>query len=1027
MSLTAQAIRNDRVTLLAVAVVILAGLGALNTIPRAEDPGFTIRTALVTTYLPGASPERVESLVTDTVEEKVQEIPELDFVSSESRTGVSLVFVNVKESENEMRPIWDDLRRKMEAVSGDLPAEVIGPIVDDDFGDVFPVMLTITGDDFSFAELKTMADDVRDELLHLDQVAQVEIYGDQPERVFVEYDVARLAEVGLSPGQLSQILSAQNIIISGGTVTAFGEDITLEPTGNFESLDDVRRTVVPLPSGRGVVYLGDLVTVRRGTVDPPNAWLHSTGRRALGLSIAAPEGTGNVSVLGEQVRGLLPHLRAAYPVGVEFDLVIFQPDFIDAQVDGFVSNLLQAIGIVLLVMLASLGLRTGLVVSTLIPTAMLATLVFMHVFGIGLDQISIAALIIALGMLVDNAIVMSESILVQRNEGKGAFEAAVDSANELKIPLLTSSLTTSAAFLPIFLAESSIGEYTGALFKVVTIALLSSWALSLTMMPLLCKIFLRPKSADGVTTDFDTPFYRRYRAALLAGVRRPGLTLVGVIVIFAVALYGLGFVPSVFMPKSDSARLLADLSYPLGTSIETTESMVFAVENHLRENYMADPADGEQVEGFLSWSAYVGNRGGPRYRLAFEPAKAGSEHVQMILTATDRAFIDRVIPELQDWMDARFPAVTHSWDAEAMGPPADAPVAVRLSGPETEPLFLRVEAVKERLRSIPGAFNVEDDWGARTKKLRVVIDQARARRAGASSEDVAISLRSGLSGIETTEYRASDDIIPIVLRSEAADRQDLGKIENMDVFVQSTGASIPLSQIARIEVAWEPSRILRRDRYKTVTVSADLVAGVGALDVAQEVASWLEEEAADWPRGYEWSLGGESEASDEANQSLVDKMPIAGFVILLLLVSQFNSLRRTAIVLATIPLGLIGVTVGLLLTGEVFSFMALLGVISLAGIIINNAIVLLDRIRIEIEENGRTPAEAVIESAQRRLRPILVTTATTCGGLLPLWFFGGPMWAPMAVSILFGLLFATALTLGVVPVLYAVLFRVRYE
>lgn len=1022
MNLTEAAIRNDRVTLLAVGILVLAGIGALGTIPRAEDPGFTIRTALVTTYLPGASPQRVASLVTDTIEEKVQELPELDFVSSQSRTGVSLVFVNIKESEDEMRPIWDDLRRKVQAVSGDLPQEAIGPFVDDDFGDVFPVMLTIAADDFSFAELQEIADAIRDELLHLDQVARVEIYGRQQERVYVEYDVARLAEVGLSPGQLRSILAAQNIIISGGTISVFGEDIALEPSGNFESLEDIRRTVVPLPRGQGVMYLGDLVQVRRDYVDPPTSWMHSTGRRCLGLSVAAPEGSGNTSALGQEIIALVDRLRVEYPVGVDFDLVLFQPEFIDAQVDDFVANLAQAMGIVLLVMLLSLGLRTGLIVSTLIPAAMLTTLLLMQVFGIGLDQISIAALIIALGMLVDNAIVMSESILVQMQEGKRAFAAAVDSANELRVSLLTSSLTTSAAFLPIFLAESAIGEYTGALFKVVTIALLSSWGLSLTMMPLLCTMFLRVKGSGGAES-YDTRFHRLYRAFLLDAVRRRWVSLGLVLAVFAVALWGLGFVPNVFMPRSDSARLIADLSYPLGTSIEITEEMVFAVEEHVAERYQATADE----SGFVNWSAYVGNRGGPRYRLAFDPAQEGSEHAQLIFTATDREFIDRVIPDLQAWMDLRFPEVRHSWDAEAMGPAAAAPVAVRLSGPELESLFRQVEAVKDKLRSIPGTTNVEDNWGARTKKLRVVIDQARARRAGVSSEDVATSLRAGLSGMEVSEYRASEDIIPIVLRSVAADRQDIGKIENIDVFVQQSGQSIPLSQIARIEVEWEPSKILRRDRYATVTVSADLLDGVGALGVATQLQAWFAEKSMTWPDAIAWQLGGDQEESQEANASLAAKMPIAGFVIVLLLMSQFNSFRRTAIVLLTIPLGMIGVTAGLLVTGEAFTFMALLGVISLAGIIINNAIVLLDRIRLEIDTNGRAPGEAVLESAQRRLRPILVTTATTVGGLLPLWFFGGPMWTPMAVSILFGLSFATVLTLVVVPVLYSLLFRVRYD
>jgi len=1022
MSITASAIRNDRVTLLVVAVVVLAGLQALQTLPRAEDPGFTVRTAVITTYLPGASPERVESLVTDTIEEKVQELPELDYVNSKTRTGVSLVFANVTESTpgEDMREVWDDLRRKIEEVTSELPQETIGPFVDDEFGDVYPIMLTITGDDFSFAELQEIADDVRDQLLFEDEVAQVEIFGRQAERIFVEYDIARLSEVGLSPAQLGQILSAQNIIISGGTLQAFGEDIALEPTGNYETIEAIGRTVIPLPGG-SVSYLADLVDIRPGYVDPPTAWMHSTGRRCLGLSIAAPEGTGNVSLLGQQVRDVLENVRRTYPVGLDFDLVIFQPAFIDAQVDSFIANLLQAIAIVLVVMLVSLGLRTGLVVSTLIPTAMLMTLAVMQFVDIGLDQISIAALIIALGMLVDNAIVMSESILVQMQEGKDSFAAAVDSATELRIPLLTSSLTTSAAFLPIYLAESSIGEYCASLFLVVSITLISSWILSITMMPLLCQLFLRVKPTDADDDRFDTRFYRGYRTFLTTAIARPVISVAVVGALFFGALQGLGFVPNIFMPKSDSARMIADLNYPLGTSIERTEDLAFDLETFVLDHFMAD----DDTEGFVDWSTYIGRQGGPRYRLAFAPAQEGSENIQMIFTATSRAFIDSTIPKLRDFVDRHHPTVQHAWEPETMGPAAAAPIQVRVSGPEVEPLFTIVEQVESRLRATTGTENVENDWGSRTKKLRVVIDQARARRAGASSEDVAISLGAGISGIEMTEFRGDDDIIPIVLRSKATNRQDLRRIENMQVFVQATGASVPLSQIARIEVAWEPSKILRRDRLKTVSVNADLRAGYGALDVGDALASWLSDVSQEWPRGYDYELGGDQEESQEANESLAAKMPIAAFLILVLLMTQFNSFRRTGIVLLTIPLGIIGVTIGLLITSEPFSFFALLGVISLSGIIINNAIVLLDRIRLEIEDNGRAPAEAILESAQRRLRPILVTTATTCGGLLPLWFFGGPMWAPMAVSILFGLLFATLLTLGVVPVLYAIFFRVR--
>ena len=1022
MSITATAIRNDRVTLLTVAVILFAGFGALQSLPRAEDPGFTVRTALVQTLLPGASPERMESLITNTIEKTVQEMPELSFVESRTRTGVSMVFVNVKDSigAEDIDDVWDDLRKKMDAVTGDLPSEAIGPFVDDEFGDVYPVMLTIAADDFSFAELQDIADEVRDTLLRESEVARVDIFGEQDERIFVEYDVARLAEVGLSPSQLGGILRQQNIIVSGGTLTVFGEDIALEPSGNYEVLEDIGRTIVPLPNGR-VVYLGDLVDIRLGYVDPATSWMHTTGRRCLGLSISAPKGTGNVSVLGAQVKSVVARIERDYPVGVDFDLVLFQPDFIDDQVNDFIENLAQAIAIVLLVMLISLGLRTGVVVSSLIPTAMLATLMLMQFFSIGLDQISIAALIIALGMLVDNAIVMSESIMVQMQEGKSSFQAAVDSASELRVPLLTSSLTTSAAFLPIFLAESAMGEYTGALFVVVTITLLCSWALSLTLMPLLCKLFLRVTPAtEG--DRFDTPFYRAYRGILTGAVKHPLVSVALTVALFVGAIQGLGLVPNEFMPKSDSSRLIANLALPVGTSIETTEAMVQDVEDYILAHHMA----GDDGEGFINWSTYIGDRGGPNYRLAFVTARAGSENAQLVFTATSRAFLDSTITKLRDYVDRWHPEVRQTWNAESLGPAAEFPVSVRVSGPEIEPLFRLVEDVKTQLRATPGAMNIQDDWGVRTKKLRVVIDQARARRAGASSEDVATSLNAGLTGIEVSEFRAFDEIVPIVLRSRATHREDLRRIENMDVFVQSTGASIPLSQIARLEVDWQPSKILRRDRDKTVTINADLEAGYGAIQVGAALNAWLEEASASWPRGYGFELGGDQEESAEANASIVAKLPIAGFLILLLLMTQFNSFRRTAIVLLTIPLGLIGVTIGLLVTGEPFSFFALLGVISLAGIIINNAIVLLDRIKLEMETNGLSADQAVIESAQRRLRPILVTTATTCGGLLPLWVFGGPMWAPMAVAILFGLLFATLLTLGVVPVLYSLFFRVRY-
>ena len=490
MDITRAAIEKNRITAVLLLAVLVGGASAYRGMSRAEDPGFIIRTAQVLTMFPGASPDRVENLVTDKLEKVIQEIPELDFVSSTSKTGVSIVMVNIREEFMDMRPIWDDVRRRVDRARPELPADIVGPTVNDEFGDVFGVVVALTGEGFSYAELKDVADEVRDELLRVDDVAKVVIHGAQDERVFVDYDNARLAELGLSPIQLRQILDSANIIIPGGDVSTDVERITLEPSGNFESVDDLRQAVVTLPGRPEILYLEDLATITRGYVDPPGSMVRSTGVPALALAVSMRDG-GNIITLGDGVALELRRLQALYPIGIEFDVVAFQPEIVSRKVAEFVANLLQAVGIVLVVMLLFLGLRTGLVVASLVPMAIVMALLVMSFLGIGLDQMSLASLIIALGMLVDNAIVMAESIMVQMSEGKDRRDAAIDSARELRVPLLISSLTTAAAFLPIFLSESSTGEYTAPLFKVVTITLLSSWVLALTMTPLLCVLFLK--------------------------------------------------------------------------------------------------------------------------------------------------------------------------------------------------------------------------------------------------------------------------------------------------------------------------------------------------------------------------------------------------------------------------------------------------------------------------------------------------------------------------------------------------------
>ncbi|GAB6097668.1 efflux RND transporter permease subunit [Desulfatiferula olefinivorans] len=1019
MNLTALALRWNRLTVVLVAVIIIGGLLAAKHIPQAEDPGFIIRTAMVSTYFPGASPERVERLVTDKLEKAVQEIPELDYVKSESRTGISIIYVNIKNEYKKLRPIWDDLRRKVDAARTDLPDEIIGPFVNDEFGDVFGIIMTLTGEGFRYAELKDIADEVKDELLCIDDVARVDIYGAQDERIFIEFNNSRLAELGMSPMYVRQILDGRNIIIPGGSVTAGHERIALEPTGNFESAEEILKTVVTLPGKDEVVYLGDLVSMTRGYIDPPSSIMHHNGVPCLGLGISMRDG-GNILTLGEEVSELRNRILELYPIGIEFDFLAFQPDRVHRSVSNFRDNLFQSIAIVIAVMLIALGLRTGVLVAGLIPVTIMMALLVMRFLGIGIDQISLAALLIALGILVDNAIVISESIMTQCREGKPVKQAAIDSAAELARPLLTASLTTSLAFLPIFMAKSSVGEYTAPLFKVVSITLVSSWFLALTVIPLLCVRFLKVAGSDG-EGSYQTPFYKWYRRMIEAMLRHRLPVLGLIIVLFVAAMAGFRYVPKRFMPDSDRSIITALIRTPPGSDIHYTERQVAELERFIRSELMIGP---DREEGVVNWGSFIG-KGAPRYILPYSPEPPESSVAYMIINTTNFEAVMPAIQRLEHYCDTCLPDLTVKIARLPVGPPVNHPVAVRLSGKETDRLLALVDQVKERLRQMPGVRQTGDDWGMRTKKLVVRINQERARRAGVSSQDIAVSLQSMLSGVTIGRYRENDDLIPITLRSVAADRTDMSKLESLNVYALAGGRSVSLKQVADVEVVWEQSKILRRDRLKTVEVYADLYDGYNALEINEALTSWLDGGKRQWGLGYRYDIAGEAEKSAESNASIAEQLPFAAMLILLLLVAQFNSIRRPLILLSIVPLGMIGVTCGLLVAGSYFGFMTLLGIVALSGIVINNANVLLDRIRIEIEDNGLPPQRAIVEAAQRRLRPILLTTLTTAGGLIPLWIGGGPMFRPMAIAIIFGLLFATVITLGVVPMLYSLFFRVK--
>jgi len=854
-------------------------------------------------------------------------------------------------------------------------------------------------------------------------VAKVEILGAQEERLFVEYNNAVLSKLGMTPKFLKDSLEQRNIIQPGGEIDVETESIALEPSGNFSSVDELKRTVVRLPNTDQLVYLEDIVDIYRGYVDPPEGLVRIDGDPGLTLAVSMAKG-GNLIALGERLDSFFKDIQEQYPHGVEFTRTYFQPTLVERKVNDFVESVFQAVAIVLGVMLLTLGLRTGMVVATLVPATMIISVFGMSIFDIQLDQMSLAALIIALGLLVDNAIVISESIMVRMASGEEAVPAALGATKELRVPLLIASLTTAAAFLPIRLAESAVGEYTGVLFSVVTLTLLISWVLALTMIPLLCVRFLKPKPIEE---PFDSKFYRFYRRTILAILRRPALSIAVAIVGFLGGLQLYRLVPQLFFPQQATNFFVAELTFPPGTSIQTTEGMIKDMESYIESELLA----GEDEDGITHWASFISTTP-PRFTLTYNPDAPRPRYSETMVHTTVPEVVPEMMHKLEHYVTERYPDVRPHVRALGNGPPVRKPIEVRISGKEVDQVFEIAENVKQMLNARDDTRNVGDNWGPKVKKMVVEVSEDRARRAGITNEDVATSLQTFLSGYETTYYREDDKTIPVVLRSVAEGRRNIDRLASLSVFAQD-GTSVPLTQVATAGIEWESSEILRRDLYPTVTVDAETVAGVTPFEVIAEITPWLEEQKETWGIGYRYEFGGEVEGSGKANASIAEKLPIAGMVILILLVWQFNSLRKPAIVLATILFALVGVAIGLVtvdrlgLPGGYFGFMTLLGIVSLAGIVINNGIVLIDRIDIEQNENGLSPPHAVIQAAQQRFRPIMLTTATTISSLLPLYLGGEEMWQPLAIAIMFGLAFSTLLTLGFVPLMYSLFYRVSFK
>lgn len=1005
--------------------IILLGLSMYFQLSRDSMPPFTIRVATVVTQFPGASPERVEQLVTDKIEKRAQELPELKEVASTSRTGLSVVSVTLKDevSPDKMQAVWDRLRRKLNNIKG-LPEGVNPKLNDDGLGDVYGIVVGLLSDGFSYAEMKEYADDIKDELIKLPNAAKVELGGLQEERVFIEFDNSKLKQYGLSASKLQQSIGATNIVSSGGQVILGDESIILEPTGNFNSITDIEEMLIPVGNGAQLVKLNDMTAVSKSYIDPPEQIVSINGKNAISIHINLKE-NANIVALGQEVNQVVNNWEKKLPLGLELVRVSSLDDYIDFKISDFINNLIQSIVIVLAVMLLFLGFRTGFVIASLIPIVTITTLMIMGVMDVGLNQVTLAALIMALGMLVDNAIVVAETIMVKMENGIDKKTAAVDAFSELWMPLLISTLTTSAAFLAFYLSPTTMGDIVGPIFVVISIALMSSWFIALTVITMLCFLFLKVKpkgeSKPGLVDRVINFLKKKYKDLILVALARKYLVLGLIFIAFFFSLYGFTKVAFVFFPDSDRNMITVDINLPEGNRIERTKEVVNQIEKFMTDSLKTNE---NRSLGIVNWSSYIGE-GPESYDLGYSPDEANSNYAHILVNTSSFNENNEMITRLDRFAFNSFPNADIKVGSLSAGG-GGTPIEIKVSGSNPDELSRISERVKQQLSTISGTKNVKDDWGPKSKKFLIQIDQNRAQSAGVTSQDIATSLQTVLDGFQTGSYREDDKSIPIIMRSDANQQQSLASLETLNIYAQGSGRSVPLLQVATIVPQWQYSKIKRLDLYRTVNITSELRVGANANAITADITPWIAEQSKNWPEGYSYKFGGDAENTAESMGSVIGYLPISGFIIVLLLIIQFNSFRKMTMVVMTIPLAIIGVVIGLLTFGEPFGFMPFLGVISLAGIVINNAIVLVDRMEIE-QSLGRNDQDAVIAACLQRFRPILLATFTTVLGLIPLYLSGGEMWEGMAVSIMIGLLFGTIITLLFIPAFYSVLFRVNYK
>jgi multidrug efflux pump len=1014
-NLSQWAITHRPLVLFVIILLGAAGIYSYLNLGRAEDPSFTIKTMIVHVGWPGATATELQAQAVDKVEKKLQELPYLDRIESYSQPGGAFIRVTLsdKTPPAKVKDLWYQVRKKVGDIRNELPPGITGPDFNDEYGDVYSALYMLTAQDLSLAELKTRAEDIRQRLLRVPDVNKVDIIGERPQKIFIEFSHAKLATLGLTPQQVFESVARQNAVVSGGSVDTSADRINLRVTGAFSGVAAI--AAVPVHANGQLFRLGDIATVKRGYEDPPGFIVRQDGKPALGLGVSMQDGA-NIITLGRNLKDTMKAVTSELPVGIEITQIADQPHIVSESVSEFVETFAEALVIVLVVSFLSLGWRTGIVVALSVPLVLAIVLLVMYATGLDLHRITLGALIIALGLLVDDAIIAIEMMVVKMEQGWDRARAATFAWTSTAFPMLTGTLVTAAGFLPVGFAKSSAGEYAGGIFWIVGLALIASWIVAVLFTPYLGFKLLpnlaRLGAHENPDAIYDTRVYGVLRQVIGWCLRWRNTVVALTVLLFVGSVAGFGLVQQQFFPTSTRSELFFEMRLPEGTAIGVTDATAKRA-----ERLLAGDAD------IATYTTYVG-QGSPRFWLGLNPVLPNPNFAQIVIVTKDLAARERVKSRLERAIaDGALPEARARVDRFLFGPPVGFPVQFRVVGPDP----IKVRAIAEEVRQVMAAnAKIVDphlDWSEQVKSIRLEVDQDRARALGLTPQDVAQTLQTLLSGFTVTQYREGIEHIDVVARAATSERLELNRLPALTI-TSRNGVAVPLSQIARLNYEYEEPILWRRNRDMVLTVRGDIIDRVQAPDVSKAVEPKLQSIKDALPYGYRIETGGSIEESVKANSALVAVFPVMAVVMLAILMIQLQSFSRLALVFATAPLGLIGATGALLISNRPFGFVALLGLIALAGMIMRNTVILVDQIDRDIAA-GHGRHRAIIDATVRRARPVILTALAAILGMIPL--AGSFFWGPMAITIMGGLLVATTLTLLVVPALYALWFRVRTE